>query len=90
MANCASPRMNTGIERIVTTGLRPVVTMRIGADHWPSNTGTVGAVSHGLVREPSGREDSHMRHLTLRAWRKLRLTEKAVPSGDRAIARESH
>ena len=43
MANCARTRMNTGVERIVKTGYAPVVTMRVGADHWRSNAGTIGA-----------------------------------------------
>ena len=37
--NCARNQCWRGFRRIVTTGRRPVVTMRVGADGWRRNTG---------------------------------------------------
>ena len=60
LENRARPRMNTGVPRIVTTG-EPVVTMRVGADHWRRNAETVGSGGRqGFVREHAA-EDTRTR-----------------------------
>src|ERR1017187_6432361 len=48
LENRARTRMNTVVPRIVTTG-RPVVTMRVGAVNWRTNSGKVGAALAVIV-----------------------------------------
>jgi hypothetical protein len=60
--------MNTGVQRIVTTGYAPVVTMRVGADHWRSNAGTIGAGGVRALYENMRQKIPVRVYRILRAW----------------------
>lgn len=91
--NCARTQRCHGVTRIVTISCtdsndarwRRQLAKTIGAgkrsDRWRRE-------HRGLVRETRRRVDLRMRHLTLLAWRKLRLTEKIVPTGDSGTRRK--
>ena len=79
--------MNTGVLRIVTISCTDSDDARWRGRLAQESRGLAQG-RHGMARETMQSKDRCMGHLTLRAWRTLRLTETIVPTRDSGAGRK--